>query len=101
MTNKNNARLVTYVTEAEHEKLRLESARQRISVAAHLRKVVGDHVATLGGEMTNTETHMSMAMSHLRKVTSPVLGENRQRLQDYVDAIETELERIKKDRGLK
>ncbi len=52
--------------------------------------------------MTNTETHMSMAMSHLRKVTtSRTLGENQARLQDYVDAIETELERIKSERGLK
>lgn len=49
-TNTNKARLVTYVTEAEHEKLRLEAARQRTSVAAHLRKVIGDHIALLDDE---------------------------------------------------
>lgn len=122
-TNTNKARLVTYVTEAEHEKLRLEAARQRTSVAAHLRKVVGDHVALLGGAMTDNETHLSMAMSHLRKITSePVsisvashdspedyasfVKDGRRtpssgRAQDYVDAIELELERIKRDMGLR
>lgn len=121
-TNTNKARLVTYVTEAEHEKLRLEAARQRTSVAAHLRKVVGDHVALLGGTMTDNETHLSMAMSHLRKITSEPISisvashdspegyasfvkDGRRtpsgRAQDYVDAIELELERIKRDMGLR
>ncbi len=121
-TNTNKARLVTYVTEAEHDELRLEAARQRTSVAAHLRKVVGEHVALLGGAMTDNETRLSMAMSHLRKITSEpisisvashdspddyasfVKGGRRTpsgRAQDYVDAIELELERIKKDMGLR
>lgn len=50
--------------------------------------------------MTDNDTHLSMAMSHLRKVTSQTTGENRQRLHEYVEAIEIELERIKSDRGL-
>lgn len=122
-TNTNKARLVTYVTEAEHDELRLEAARQRTSVAAHLRKVVGEHVALLGGAMTDNETRLSMAMSHLRKITSEPISisvashdspedyasfvkDGRRtpssgRAQDYVDAIELELERIKRDMGLR
>lgn len=51
--------------------------------------------------MIENETRLSTAMRALRDVTGPVTSENLHRMQDYVDAIETELDRIKTARGLK
>ena len=51
--------------------------------------------------MIENETRMSTALRALRDVTGPVTSENEHRMQDYVDAIETELDRIKSERGLR
>lgn len=92
-------RAVTYLSPSTYQALRKTAFDNERSISTELKTLVEENCKET--DMTHTETHMSMAMSHLRKVTGPVTGENRQRLQDYVDAIETELARIKSDRGLK
>lgn len=51
--------------------------------------------------MSENETRLSTAMRALRETTGPRADEDAHRVQDYVEAIEIELDRIKRDRDLR
>lgn len=49
--------------------------------------------------MSENEIRLSTALSTLRKVTGPTTDENAGRVDDYLEALETEIDRIKDERG--
>lgn len=48
--------------------------------------------------MSENETRMSTALAALRKITGRTTDENAARVDSYLEGIEIEMERIKRDR---
>lgn len=92
-------RASAYVSDDLYGALRERASGNNRTVSSELKTILRDAVAGEVTAMTDNETHLSMAMSHLRKITSRTTDETK-RVQEYVDAIETELDRIRADREL-
>lgn len=93
----------TYLPPDMHEALRERAHANHRTVSTELKALVAKALqpneANGGDEMTDNETHLTMALSHLRKVTHSGQPERLDRLRDYVNAVEMELKRIREEQA--